>query len=302
MYGHTAVSRRHQRRDLRIDSESRSPAGDSPEPRHSTQARRNRQQGTGERPETFATSTQPRYKRTCAGCSGIRKPAQWRLRRKGRRSPAKLWIALSILLAMLLIGWSVTSEHASQSNRLTEKDTVVLTDFANSTGDAVFDDTLKTALNVSLRQSPFLSVLPDQQVAETLQRMTRPAATELTPDVTREICLRAKSKAYIAGAIGSLGNEYVLGLKAVNCQNGTFWRSSRSLRPPRRRCLDRTGCGGLKATQRTRRIAGLGAKIRRAARRSHDPFTRSAESLHRGMEGSLLNGCFRGRTFLQARD
>ncbi len=139
---------------------------------------------------------------------------------------AKLRIALSFLLLAVLVFVLVLGFlfHRARltSNRLTEKDTVVLTDFANSTGDAVFDDTLKTALSVSLRQSPFLSVLPDQQVAETLQRMTRPATTELTPGVTREICLRAKSKAYIAGAIGSLGSEYVLGLKAVNCQNGNI--------------------------------------------------------------------------------
>jgi eukaryotic-like serine/threonine-protein kinase len=82
------------------------------------------------------------------------------------------------------------------------------------------DDTLKTALNICLQQSPFLSVISDQQVAETLQQMTRPADTKLTPAVTRELCQRAGSKAYIAGTIGSLGSEYVLGLKAVNCQSG----------------------------------------------------------------------------------
>jgi serine/threonine protein kinase/tetratricopeptide (TPR) repeat protein len=104
--------------------------------------------------------------------------------------------------------------------KLTDKDTIVLADFDNKTGDAIFDDTLKTALNVSLRQSPFLSVLSDQQVAETLKLMTRPADTKLTPAVSRELCQRAGSKAYIAGTVGSLGSEYVLGLKAVNCQSG----------------------------------------------------------------------------------
>ena len=89
----------------------------------------------------------------------------------------------------------------------------------NSTGDAIFDDTLKTALNISLRQSPFLNVLPDSEVANTLRLMTLPASTNLTPEVVRELCQRTGSKAYIAGAIGSLGSEYVLGLKAVNCQS-----------------------------------------------------------------------------------
>src|SRR4029077_10172745 len=90
----------------------------------------------------------------------------------------------------------------------------------NSTGDAVFDDTLKTALSVALNQSPFLNVLPENKVAATLKLMSRPTGTKLTPEGTHELCQRAGSKAYIAGSIASLGNEYVLGLKAVNCQSG----------------------------------------------------------------------------------
>ena len=107
-----------------------------------------------------------------------------------------------------------------QSKFLTEKDTIVLADFSNSTGDAIFDDTLKTAVNVSLRQSPFLNVLSNRQVAKTLKLMRRPADEKLTPEVARDLCQRAGSKVYIAGAIGSLGSKYVMELKAVNCQSG----------------------------------------------------------------------------------
>jgi len=110
--------------------------------------------------------------------------------------------------------------RAHRTPALTDKDTIVVGDFANSTGDPVFDDTLKTALTVALNQSPFLNVLPDSKVAKTLKLMTRPADTRLTPDVARELCQRNGSKAYIAGSIASLGSEYVLGLKAVNCQTG----------------------------------------------------------------------------------
>ena len=127
--------------------------------------------------------------------------------------------AASVLLIALVVSALYFRSH-QQAKRLTDKDTVVLADFANSTGDAVFDDTLKTALTVSLRQSPFLNVLSDSEVANTLQQMTRPAGTKLTPDVTREFCQRAGSKGYIAGSISNLGSEYVLGLKAVNCRNG----------------------------------------------------------------------------------
>jgi eukaryotic-like serine/threonine-protein kinase len=133
----------------------------------------------------------------------------------------KAWkVAVPFMLVILLVAGGLYYRSHQQSKRLTEKDTIVLADFTNSTGDTVFDDTLKTALKVSLRQSPFLNVLSDDEVAKTLQMMTRPAGTKLTPEVARELCQRADSTAYIAGSIGSLGNEYVLGLKAVNCRSG----------------------------------------------------------------------------------
>jgi eukaryotic-like serine/threonine-protein kinase len=134
---------------------------------------------------------------------------------------AQMWkIAVPVMLVALLLTGGFYYRSHQQSKRLTEKDTIVLADFANSTGDAVFDDTLKAALNVSLRQSPFLNMLSDSAVAKTLQEMTRPASTKLTPEVARELCQRADGKAYLAGSIASLGSEYVLGLKAVNCQSG----------------------------------------------------------------------------------
>jgi eukaryotic-like serine/threonine-protein kinase len=127
------------------------------------------------------------------------------------------YIAAAVLIAVIASGLYYRSHR---SKPLTDKDTIVLADFANTTGDAVFDDTLKTALNVSLLQSPFLNVLSDSEVTKTLQQMTRPANARLTAEVARELCQRAGSRAYVAGSIGSLGSEYVLGLKAVNCQNG----------------------------------------------------------------------------------
>jgi len=154
----------------------------------------------------------------------------------------KLWkIAVPVLLAALLAAGGLYYRSRQQSKRLTDKDTIVLADFANSTGDAIFDDTLKTALNVSLRQSPFLSVLSDRQVAETLKLMTRPADTKLTPAVTRELCQRAGSKAYIAGTIGSLGSEYVLGLKAVNCQSGDTLAQEQVTAASKEKVLDALG-------------------------------------------------------------
>jgi len=131
----------------------------------------------------------------------------------------KLLIPATAILVAAIGGWFYFRSHRT-ATALTEKDTIVLGDFTNTTGDAIFDDTLKTALSVSLRQSPFLNVLSDSEVTKTLQEMTRPVGTKLTPELARELCQRAGSKAYLAGTIGSLGSQYVLGLKAVNCRSG----------------------------------------------------------------------------------
>jgi DNA-binding winged helix-turn-helix (wHTH) protein/tetratricopeptide (TPR) repeat protein len=130
------------------------------------------------------------------------------------------WVfASSATLAAALAGGALFLRHR-KAHAISETDTVVLADFANSTGNAVFDDTLKQALAVSLRQSPFLNVLSDEKVIATLRLMTLPPNTPLAPKIAREVCQRAESKAYIAGSIASIGNEYVIGLKAVNCQSG----------------------------------------------------------------------------------
>ena len=100
---------------------------------------------------------------------------------------------------------------------LTDKDTIVLADFENKTGDPVFDDTLKQGLTIQLKQSPFLELISQGKVNQTLKLMERPADRILTPDVAREVCQRTGSKAMLTGSIVSLGSQYVIGLKAVNC-------------------------------------------------------------------------------------
>jgi tetratricopeptide (TPR) repeat protein len=163
----------------------------------------------------------------------IEAPAAW---------VAKLWkVAAPVLLIVLLVAGGLYYRWHQQNKRLTEKDTIILADFGNSTGDAIFDDTLKTALNVSLRQSPFLNVLSDSEVAKTLQQMTRPASTKLTSEVARELCLRTGSKAYLAGAIGSLGTEYILGLKAVNCQSGDMLAQAQVTAASKEKVLETLG-------------------------------------------------------------
>ncbi len=104
--------------------------------------------------------------------------------------------------------------------KLTDKDTIVLSDFDNKTGDSVFDDTLKQGLSVQLEQSPFLDLLSDRRVNDTLKLMGRPAGDRLTPEITREVCQRTSSKAMLTGSIAGLGSQYVIGLKAVDCNSG----------------------------------------------------------------------------------
>jgi len=157
----------------------------------------------------------------------------------GGRRVKFYWSAAALVLVAALVAG--VAFYSRPSKRLTARDTVVLADFSNSTGDAIFDDTLKTALSVALNQSPFLNVLSDNKAADTLQQMTRPPGTKLTPDLARELCQRAGSKAYIAGSIGSLGSEYVLGLKAVNCQTGDTLAQQQVTAPAKEKVLDVLG-------------------------------------------------------------
>jgi tetratricopeptide (TPR) repeat protein/predicted Ser/Thr protein kinase len=151
-----------------------------------------------------------------------------------------IWMvaALVVVIAAAVAGYYYTHRPAP---KLTEKDTIVVGDFANSTGDPVFDDALKQALSVSLRQSPFLNVLSDEKVAATLKLMTKPVNTPLTPDVARELCQRADSKAYIAGSIASLGSQFVVGLKAVNCLNGDTLAQEQATAAGKEKVLDVLG-------------------------------------------------------------
>jgi serine/threonine protein kinase/tetratricopeptide (TPR) repeat protein len=155
----------------------------------------------------------------------------------------RLWkvVASATVIIVAAIAGAFYFRSRQAAHRLTEKDTIVLTDFSNSTGDAIFDGTLKTALTVSLRQSPFLNVLSDSQVAKTLQEMTRPAGTKLTPELARELCQRADSKAYIDGSIASLGSTYVVELKAVNCRSGDMLGEEQVTAASKEKVLDALG-------------------------------------------------------------
>ena len=136
------------------------------------------------------------------------------------RSQRLLWwtVASGVTLVLgLVLTWHL---YSRRGRHLTEKDTIVVADFMNSTGDPVFDDTLRQGLRVQLEQSPFLSVLSEQKVDEQLKLMTRPLGGSLTPELARDICQRAGSTAVVKGSISPLGANYVLALSAFNCHTG----------------------------------------------------------------------------------
>jgi serine/threonine protein kinase/tetratricopeptide (TPR) repeat protein len=133
------------------------------------------------------------------------------------RSP--LWKVTLPLLVACLIGGLYYHWHRP-SNRLTEKDTVVLADFENKTQDPVFDDTLRQALTVKLEQSPFLNILSERKTEQTLRLMGLQADQTVTREIARELCQRVGSKATLAGSIVDVGGEYVVGLSATNCATG----------------------------------------------------------------------------------
>jgi hypothetical protein len=110
--------------------------------------------------------------------------------------------------------------RSRQSAKLSEKDSVLLADFVNTTGDAVFDGTLKQALAVQLEQSPYLNIFPESRIQQALKFMGRSADDRVTKDVAHEICLREGVKAMLTGSISSLGSHYVITLEAVNAQTG----------------------------------------------------------------------------------
>lgn len=172
-----------------------------------------------------------------------------KLRLASHRRIRKRALGGTILLLLIAAGvvyrardsYLVSSVLGRRADRLGEQDVIVLADFANSTSDPVFDDALKQALSVALRESPFLNVLSDSKVAATLKLMIRTPATPLTPEVAKEVCLRAGSKAYVAGSIAPLGNQFVIGVKAIECHSGDTLAEAQTSATAKEKTLDALG-------------------------------------------------------------
>jgi len=142
----------------------------------------------------------------------------------GKTNSWKILVPAAAILVAAVGGWLYFRSHTAATHpaaaALTEKDTIVLADFDNKTGDTVFDDALKQAFAVELGQSPFLNVMSDRKVAETLGMMGSPANQHITSNIARELCLRTGSKAVLDGEISSLGSHYLINMNAVACSSG----------------------------------------------------------------------------------
>jgi tetratricopeptide (TPR) repeat protein len=176
--------------------------------------------------------------------SGRRKPASGgtvaarEVQPVSARRASKPMTVAGVALAVLLAAVGIYFWHSRASAKLTEKDTIVLADFANSTGDPVFDDTLKQALAVNLGQSPFLNIVSDDKVHQTLQMMGQQATQHISSDLAREICQRAGAKASIAGSVSTLGAQYVVSLNAVNCATGDSLARQQGQSPSKEHVLE----------------------------------------------------------------
>ncbi len=134
--------------------------------------------------------------------------------------PVRRWKLATAIALLAIVGALFAYFHARRPARITDKDTLVLADFTNTTADPVFDGTLRQGLAVQLEQSPFLSLISEDRIQQVLRLMAKPANARITPEIADEICQRTASAAVIEGSIASLGVEYVLGLRAKACRTG----------------------------------------------------------------------------------
>jgi serine/threonine protein kinase len=143
--------------------------------------------------------------------------------------------SVAVVIALIAGGLYYRSHRIKP---LTAKDTIILADFANTTGDAVFDDALRQGLSAQLEQSPFLSLLSDERIAQTLSLMSRPKDARLTPELARGVCQRTGSAAVLDGSIAQIGTQYLMSLKAVNCSNGETLASTEAQANDKNHVLD----------------------------------------------------------------
>jgi tetratricopeptide (TPR) repeat protein len=212
------------------------------------------------------------------------------------RWPRMAGVAAILLAAVGAAYLFFVRRHAP---KLTNKDTIVLADFTNTTGDPVFDGTLRQGLSAQLEQSPFLSLISDDRIAQTLALMTQPKDARLTKELSREVCQRTASAATIEGSIASLGSQYVLGLNAVNCHNGDLLAQEQVTANGKEQVLKALG----EAATKLRRILGESlASVEKYDAPPQNVTTSSLEALQAyglGSRTSYVKGVFAAIPFFE---
>ncbi len=158
-----------------------------------------------------------------------------------RQNPLLKYAIAAVAVLLLTAGGVFLWQKRAQAKPLTDKDVLVLADFTNTTGDPVFDGTLRQGLSVQLEQSPFLSIVSDEKIQQTLGLMGQPADAKLIPAIAREVCQRTASAAVLDGSIARIGTQYLLTLKAVNCESGKTLASTEAQASDENHVLDALG-------------------------------------------------------------
>jgi serine/threonine protein kinase/Tfp pilus assembly protein PilF len=205
-----------------------------------------------------------------------------------RKTPAKvtsaarktgqpwLWSATAVLLVAIAASLPLYL-RSQRKHELTEKDTIVLGEFENKTGDTVFDGTLRQGLAAQLEQSPFLNLLSDQQIARTISLMTRPKDSRLSPELAREVCQRTASTAALNGTIAQIGTRYLLTLKAIACSNGNSLASGEAEASDKNHVLNALG---KLASEIRRKLGESLASVQKYDVAAENVTTSSLEALH----------------------
>jgi len=225
--------------------------------------------------------------------SGPADPATTRVEPKpALKSTRFRWLvatgATMLAIGLTVAGWLFFSRKA---HALTDKDTIVLADFTNTTGDTVFEGTLRQGLAVQLQQSPFLSLVSDEQIQQTLRLMGQPHDARLTSEIARDLCQRAGSKAYIRGSIANLGNDYVIGLTAVNCATGDSLAQEQMQAIGKEKVLDALGRGATKLREKLGESLGSIQKFDAPVEQATTPLLEALQAYNLGYK-ALTNGEF----------
>jgi serine/threonine protein kinase/tetratricopeptide (TPR) repeat protein len=212
-------------------------------------------------------------------------PAESENAKSGTSLPWKQVVPVAIVLAVLIAGglyW-----RSRQSGKLGEKDTIVLSDFTNTTGDAVFDGTLRQGLAVQLEQSPYLSLISDERVQQTLKMMGQTPDARLSPEISREICQRTSSAATLTGSIAQIGSQYTIILKAVNCANGETLASAEAEASDKNHVLDALGKA---ASQMRGKLGESLSTVQKFEKPLREATTSSLEALQAYSRGRQMIG------------